>query len=73
MLDIIEITGYVKGLAVVFSVIIMAYAGFVLMTSTNPSTRNEWKEILVGVFIGLSILFLAPIIAQTLSGGHYCG
>jgi Na+-transporting NADH:ubiquinone oxidoreductase subunit NqrB len=62
-----------KALAVFFSVIVCAYAGFVLMTSENPETRNEWKEIIAGVIIGLCILFLAPIMAGLLTGGSYCG
>jgi hypothetical protein len=72
MLDLSQIADFIKGLAVVASVLIISYGGFVLMTSQDPNTRSEWKEILVGVFIGLSLLFIAPIIAQALSGGHYC-
>lgn len=72
MLSLPEIAAFIKGLAVVASVLIISYGGFVLMTSKNPNTRNEWKEILLGVFIGLSLLFIAPIIAGALSGGHYC-
>ncbi len=72
LLDLSQIAVFLKSLAVVSSVLIISYGGFVLMTSQNPNTRNEWKEILFGVFIGLSLLFLAPIIAQALSGGSYC-
>lgn len=72
MLDLSQIAEFLKALAAVSSVLIISYGGFTLMTSQNPNTRNEWKEIVVGVMIGLSLLFLAPIIAQTLSGGNYC-
>lgn len=72
MLDLSQIADFLKGLAAVASVLIIAYGGFTLMTSQNPNTRNEWKEIVAGVFIGISLLFLAPLIAQTLSGGTYC-
>ena len=73
MLDFSGIADSLKVLAVFFGVIVCAYAGFVLVTSQNPETRNEWKEIIAGVMIGLCILFLAPLVASTLTGGTYCG
>ncbi len=72
MLDLTQVAEFLKALAAVVSVLIISYGGFTLITSQNPNTRNEWKEILLGVFIGISLLFLAPIIAQALSGGNYC-
>ncbi len=67
------IAGTVKAIAVFFGVIVIAYAGLVLMTSRNPAQRAEWKEIVVGVFVGLSVIFIAPIVASLLGGGSYCG
>ena len=72
MIDFAAIANTIKLIAVFFSVIIIGYAGLILITSQNPATRNEWKEIIIGVLIGLSILFLAPIITTTLQGGGYC-
>ena len=72
MLDLTQVAEFLKAIAAVVSVLIISYGGFTLITSQNPNTRNEWKEILLGVFIGISLLFLAPIIAQALSGGNYC-
>ena len=73
MLDFSGIADSLKVLAVFFGVVVFAYAGFVLLTNQNPETRNEWKEIIAGVMIGLCILFLAPLVASTLTGGTYCG
>jgi type IV secretory pathway VirB2 component (pilin) len=73
MIDFGSIATSLKAISVFFGVVVFAYAGLVLMTNQNPETRNEWKEIIAGVVIGLCILFLAPIIASSLSGGSYCG
>jgi uncharacterized membrane protein len=73
MIDFSSIAASLRVLAVFFGVIIFAYAGFVLITNQNPETRNEWKEIIAGVLIGLCILFIAPVIGSVLSGGSYCG
>ena len=71
-MDFSGVAGSLKTLAVFFGVVVFAYGGFVLITNQNPETRNEWKEIISGVIIGLCILFLAPLIASTLTGGTYC-
>jgi type IV secretory pathway VirB2 component (pilin) len=70
--DFSVLSDSMRAVAVLLSVLVLAYAGVVLMTSQNPQTRNEWKEIAAGVFIGLSIIFLAPIISSFLGGGTYC-
>lgn len=72
MIDFVGISSTIKTLAVFFSIIILSYAGLVHVTSKDPLTRNEWKEIAKGVLIGISVLFLAPVISTTLSGGGYC-
>lgn len=71
--DFVSLANSLKTLAVFLATITIAYAGFSLVTSRSPEQRNEWKEIIAGVFIGLCLLFLAPLIAAQLSGGHYCG
>ena len=71
-MDFTGVAGSLKTLAVFFGVVVFAYGGFVLITNQNPETMNEWKEIISGVIIGLCILFLAPLIASTLTGGTYC-
>ncbi|VVC03595.1 Uncharacterised protein [Candidatus Burarchaeum australiense] len=71
-MDLTGMADTIRAIAVFFGVIVTAYAGFVLMTSRNPAQRAEWKEIVIGVFVGLSVIFLAPIVATLLSGGSYC-
>jgi len=71
--DFVSLANSLKTLAVFFATLTIAYAGFSLATSRNPEAREQWKEIIAGVFIGLILLFLAPLIAAQLSGGHYCG
>ena len=63
----------IKAFAVFFATITIAYAGLTLLTSKSVEQREEWKEVLAGVFLGLVLLFLAPLIASQLAGGHYCG
>ena len=53
LIDFAAIASTIKLFAVFFSVIIIGYAGLILITSQNPATRNEWKEIIIGVLIGL--------------------
>jgi len=71
-LDFSQISVILQSLAVVSSLLIISYGGFVLVVSQNPNDRNEWKDIIGTVFFGLSVLFLAPLIGQALSGGNYC-
>lgn len=66
-----EIASALRSLAIIFSVLIISYGGIILITSKDPVRRNEWKEILTGVFIGLSLIFIAPLIS--FAGGGYCG
>ena len=63
----------IKLLAGLAAVIVISYAGFMLITDTNPHTRNEWKDIILAVIVGLSLIFLAPWLASILAGGNYCG
>jgi hypothetical protein len=72
LIDLLGIASAIKLIAVFFSVILLGYAGVVLITNTDPVARNEWKEIITGVLIGLSVLFLAPVISSALVGGGYC-
>lgn len=71
--DFASLADSLKTIAVFFATITIAYAGFSLATSRDVEKRNEWKEIIAGVFVGLILLFLAPLIAAQFTGGHYCG
>ena len=71
--DFASLAESLKTIAVFFATITIAYAGFSLATSRDAEKRNEWKEVIAGVFVGLILLFLAPLLAAQFSGGHYCG
>ena len=71
--DFAAFANSLKTLAIFLATITIAYAGFTLATTGDPRKREEWKEIIAGVIVGLILLFLAPLIAAQLSGGHYCG
>ncbi len=72
MIDLSAVAAALRLLAGIFAVLLLSYGGLVLMTSKDTATRNEWKEVITGVFIGLSLVFLAPMIATSLTGGGYC-
>ena len=71
--DFLSLASTLKAFAVFFSIIVIAYAGFTLITSRNVQQRGEWKEIIAGVIFGLVLLYLVPFIAEQLVGGAYCG
>lgn len=71
--DFVALASYMKAVAVLFATLSIVFAGFTLATSRDAAQREEWKDIIAGVLIGLVLLYLAPIIAAQLSGGSYCG
>ncbi len=71
--DFASLANSLKTVAVFFATITIAYAGFSLATGRDAQQREEWKEVIAGVFVGLILLFLAPLIAAQFTGGHYCG
>ncbi|MCX6771680.1 MAG: hypothetical protein NTX79_06510 [Candidatus Micrarchaeota archaeon] len=71
--DFVSLANSLKTIAVFLATITIAYAGFSLVTNRSPEQRNEWKEIIAGVFIGIVLLYLVPLIAAQLGGGSYCG
>lgn len=72
MLDLVEVANLVKLIAISLATIFVAYAGFQLATSKDVQNREEWKEVIAGVFIGIALLFLAPILANQFIGASYC-
>jgi len=71
--DFASLATDIRTVAVALATITISYAGFSLATGKDVQQREEWKEVIAGVLIGLVLLFLAPLIAAQLSGGHYCG
>lgn len=63
----------IKLLATLAGIIVIAYSGLMLTVSREPMARNQWKEVILGVVIGLCIVYLAPLISSAFSGGSYCG
>jgi type IV secretory pathway VirB2 component (pilin) len=63
----------IKLLATLAGVIVISYSGLMLISSHDPIARNQWKEVILGVVVGLSIVYLAPLIASVFTGGSYCG
>jgi hypothetical protein len=67
------ITDAVRLLAIIASILVISYAGLILLTSKDALVRAQWKDVILGVLLGLSIVFLAPIISTSLNRGSYCG
>ncbi len=63
----------IKLLATVAGIVMIAYSGLMLTLSKDAVTRNQWKDVILGVIIGLCIVYLAPLIGSMFSGGQYCG
>ena len=63
----------IRLLATIAGILVISYSGLMLTISRDAIARNEWKEVILGVVIGLSIVYLAPLIGSGLSGGSYCG
>jgi putative Mn2+ efflux pump MntP len=70
--DLLSIANTIKALAMFFATIVISYAGLTLVFSKNPQQREEWKEVIAGVIIGLILLFLTPLIASQLIGATGC-
>jgi len=51
----------------------IAYSGLMLIVSQDPLSRKQWKDVILGVIIGICIVYFAPLIGSIFSGGHYCG
>ena len=62
-----------KAVSVLLSIVMASYAGFVLCTSNEIAQREQWKEVLGGIAVGLILLYLAPLVASQFTGGNYCG
>ena len=70
--DLLSIANTIKALAMFFATIVISYAGLTLVFNKNPQQREEWKEVIAGVVIGLILLFLTPLIASQLIGATGC-
>jgi type IV secretory pathway VirB2 component (pilin) len=71
--DLEAIADGIKLLATLAGVVVVSYSGLMLMASQDPLIRNQWKEIILVVVVGICIVYLAPSLASVFSGGSYCG
>ncbi len=66
--------GMLQVLGTVAGVIVAAYAGFQLASSNDIAERNNSKQLLGGVILGLIIIWIAPLVVKNLVGaGDVCG
>jgi len=72
-LSLESIADSIKLLATLAGIIVIAYSGLMLTFSRDALARNQWKEVLLSVLIGLCVVHIAPLIGSMLSGGSYCG
>ena len=68
-----DIADSIKLLATVAGIVMIAYSGLMLTVSQDSISRKQWKDVILGVIIGLCIVYLAPLISSMFSGGQYCG
>lgn len=69
-----KLYGIIQLFATVGGVLVAAYAGFQLATSHDLSERNNAKNLLSGVVIGLIIVWIAPLLVKNLVGAsNVCG
>ena len=71
---ICRLYGMIQVLGTVAGILVAAYAGFTLASTHELSQRNSAKGLLGGVIIGLAIIWLAPIIVNSLvDSSGICG
>ncbi len=71
---ICNLYGMIKSVGTVVGVIALAVAGFILASTHDISERNSAKSLIVGVTIGLIVIWLAPLVVTNLVGsGSVCG
>lgn len=61
-----------RTISVMLAIVMASYAGFVLITSKEICQREDWKEVLGGIAVGLILLYLAPLLASQFTGATYC-
>lgn len=71
---ICKLYGMIQLFATIGAIIAASYSGFLLTTSHDLAERGNAKMLLGGVFIGLIIVWLAPLVVQYLAGAtSVCG
>jgi type IV secretory pathway VirB2 component (pilin) len=68
-----SIADSIRLLATLAGIVMIAYSGLMMTMSQDQMMRKQWKDVILGVIIGLCIVYLAPLIGSMFSGGQYCG
>jgi hypothetical protein len=61
---IFTIYNALKYMATVVGVMVLVFAGVSLMTATEPAKKDRAKNMFAGVVIGLTIIWVAPLIVE---------
>ena len=71
---ICRLYGMIQVLGTVAGILVAAYAGFTLASTHELTQRNSAKALLGGVIMGLAIIWLAPIMVNSLvDSSGICG
>ncbi len=68
---VIQLYGYIIGLAVVLASIVSTYAGYLFLTSGgDPAKQTHARELIVGALSGLALLILAATVLRFIGIGN---
>ncbi len=71
---ICRLYGMIQLFGTIVGVLVAAYSGFQLTSSSDNNERNNAKMMLSGVVVGLIIIWIAPLLVKNLVGaGNICG
>ncbi len=71
---ICNLYGMLKTIGTVVGVLVAAYAGFMIASTTDLKERNDAKALLGAVAIGLIVIWIAPLVVTNLVGADsVCG
>ena len=71
---ICKLYGMLQVFGTIAGIIAMSYAGIMLAITHDLAERNNAKTLMMGVVLGLMVIWLAPLIVQNLVGeSSICG
>jgi len=71
---ICRLYGMIQVLGTVAGILVAAYAGLILASTHELNERNNAKALLGGVIIGLSVIWIAPLLVKNLvNSAEICG
>ncbi len=69
---ICRVYSLIKTIGSIVAVIMLAYSGFQLISSTDMADRATAKNIMLGTILGVIIIWLAPYVINYLTGNTSC-